>query len=116
MGIDEEIKRARERYHAALKPMRTTASWETWLSEYDQAVARAETLEVVGVMQMQAIIDDFLGSVLKVALIWTAEFQGPGYDKKAMNRKKMMNLFRNFISLHYPLRENLKSAFVVGDS
>lgn len=96
--------------------MRTTANWETWLSEYDQAATRAETLEVAEVMQIQAMIDDFLGSVSKVASTWTAGFQGPGYDKKAMNRKRMVKLFRDFMSLHYPSRGKPKSAFAVGGS
>ncbi|KAE8852557.1 hypothetical protein PTNB73_10578 [Pyrenophora teres f. teres] len=113
---DEERARARERYQAALKPMRSTTNWETWLNEYDQAATRAETLEVAEVMQTQAVIDDFLGSVSKMASTWTAGFQGPGYDKKAMNRKRMMKLFREYMSLHYPSRGKPKSAFAVGDS
>jgi hypothetical protein len=116
VDVDEERAQVRERYHAALRPMRTTANWETWLSEYDQAATRAETLEVAEVMQIQAMIDDFLGSVSKVASTWTAGFQAPGYDKKAMNRKRMMKLFREFMSLHYPSRGKPKSAFAVGDS
>ncbi|KAF7441538.1 hypothetical protein A1F99_141460 [Pyrenophora tritici-repentis] len=113
---DEERARARERYQAALKPMRSTTNWETWLNEYDQAATRAETLEVAEVMQTQAVIDDFLGSVSKMASTWTAGFQGPGYDKKAMNRKRMMKLFREYMSLQYPSRGKPKSAFAVEDS
>ena len=79
--------------------MRTTANWETWLSEYDQAATRAETLEVAEVMQTQVVVDDFLGSVSKMASTWTAGFQGPGYDKKAINRKRIIKLFCNYISL-----------------
>jgi hypothetical protein len=116
VDLDEERARVRERYHAALKPMRTVTVWETWLSEYDQAATRAETLEVAEVMQTQPVIDDFLGSVSKMASTWTAGFQGPGYDKKAMNRKRMMKLFRDYMSLHYPSRGKPKSAFAVGDS
>lgn len=115
VDIDEERARVRERYHAALRPMRSTTNWELWLSEYDQGATRAETLEVAEVMQTQAMIDDFLGSVSKVASTWTAGFQGPGYDKKAMNRKRMMKLFRDYMSLHYPSRGKPKSAFAVGD-
>ncbi|KAG9381101.1 hypothetical protein A1F94_008421 [Pyrenophora tritici-repentis] len=80
------------------------------------AATRAETLEVAEAMQTQAVIDDFLGSVSKMASTWTAGFQGPGYDKKAMNRKRMMKLFREYMSLHYPSRGKPKSAFAVGDS
>ncbi|KAI0603828.1 hypothetical protein TUN205_11930, partial [Pyrenophora tritici-repentis] len=38
------------------------------------------------------------------------------YDKKAMNRKRMMKLFREYMSLQYPSRGKPKSAFAVGDS
>ncbi|KAG9384388.1 hypothetical protein A1F94_003935 [Pyrenophora tritici-repentis] len=71
--------------------------------------------DVAEVMQTQAVIDDFLGSVSKMASTWTAGFQGPGYDKKAMNRKRMMKLFREYMSLQYPSRGKPKSAFAVGD-
>jgi hypothetical protein len=84
-------------------------------SEYDQAATRAETLNVAEVMQSQAMIDDFLGSVSKVASTWTAAFQGPGYDKKAMNRKRMMKLFRDYMSLTHPTRGKSKSAFMTGE-
>ncbi|KAA8621955.1 hypothetical protein PtrV1_06456 [Pyrenophora tritici-repentis] len=113
MDADEERARVRERYHAALKPMRTPENWEAWLSEYDQAATRAETLAVAEVTQTQAMIDDFLGSVSKVASTWTAAFHGPGYDKKAINRKRIMKLFRDYMSLHNPTRGKPKSAFSV---
>lgn len=116
VDVDEERARVRERYHAALRPMRTAANWETWLSEYDQAATRAETLEVAEVMQTQAVVDDFLGSVSRMASTWTAGFQGPGYDKKAMNRKRMMKLFRDYMSLQHPPRGKPKSAFAVGEA
>jgi hypothetical protein len=67
-------------------------------------------------MQTQALINNFLGSVSKVASTWTAGFQGPGYDKKAMNRKRMMKLFCDYISLQYLLRGKLKSAFAAGEA
>ncbi|KAF7574092.1 hypothetical protein PtrM4_057150 [Pyrenophora tritici-repentis] len=51
-----------------------------------------------------------------MASTWTAGFQRPGYDKKAINRKRMMKLFREYMSLHYPSRGKPKSAFAVGDS
>jgi hypothetical protein len=116
VDIKEERARVRERYHAALKPMRNPQNWETWLSEYDQAATRAEALEVAEVMQTQAMVDDFLGSVSKVASTWTATFQGPGYDQQAINRKRMMKLFRDYMSLHYQSRGKPKSAFGVGES
>jgi hypothetical protein len=50
-------------------------------------------------MQTQALIDNFLGSVSRMASTWTAGFQGLGYNKKAINRKRIIKLFYDYISL-----------------
>jgi hypothetical protein len=44
VGIDERLEReqARDRCHAALKPMRSATTLDTWLAEYDHAVTEAE--------------------------------------------------------------------------
>ncbi|KAG9375821.1 hypothetical protein A1F94_013565 [Pyrenophora tritici-repentis] len=101
VGVDEDEERARAREI----PSRTQAN------AFNHKLG-----DVAEVMQTQAVIDDFLGSVSKIASTWTAGFQRPGYDKKAMNRKRMMKLFREYMSLHYPSRGKPKSAFAVGDS
>jgi hypothetical protein len=118
VGVDpqEERTRARERYHAALRPMRTANNWETWLLEYDQAATRAETLEVGEVRDSEDVTMDFLGAVSKVAPTWVASFSGPGYDRTTMNRKKMMKLFRDHMSQSYPIRGKQKSAFAAGEA
>ena len=118
VGIDsqEERTHARERYHAALRPMRATSQWETWLIEYDQAATRAEALRVGEVRDIDDVTTDFLGAVLKVAPTWVATFAGPGYDRTTNNRKKMMKLFREYMSLSYPIKGKQKSAFAAGEA
>jgi hypothetical protein len=118
VGIDAQEERTlvRERYHAALKPMRASSQWDTWLTEYDQAATRAETLRVGEVRNTEDVTTDFLGAVMKVAPTWVATFSGPGYDRTTMNRKKMMKLFRDHMSQSYPIRGKQKSAFAAGEA
>ncbi|KAF3030359.1 hypothetical protein E8E11_000207 [Didymella keratinophila] len=118
VGVDaqEERTHARERYHAALKPMRASSQWETWLMEYDQAATRAEALQVGEVRDIDDVTTDFLGAVSKVAPTWVATFSGPGYDRTTNNRKKMMKLFRDYMSLSYPIKGKQKSAFAAGEA
>ena len=118
VGVDtqEERTKAREKYHAALRPMRTPSNWETWLTDYDRAATRAETLEVSEVLQTEDVKNDFLGAVSKVASTWVATFSGPGYDRTTINRKKMMKLFRDHMSLSHPLKGTQKSAFAAGEA
>ncbi|KAG9380525.1 hypothetical protein A1F94_009420 [Pyrenophora tritici-repentis] len=54
VGVDDETEkdRARERYLAALRPMRSAAQWDTWLAEYDQAATHAETYNVPELSQL----------------------------------------------------------------
>jgi hypothetical protein len=50
------------------------------------------------VQNTKDVIRDFLDAVTKVAPNWVATFSGLGYDKAAMNRKKVMKLFREHMS------------------
>ncbi|KAI1676233.1 polyprotein [Pyrenophora tritici-repentis] len=117
VGIDSEDERlrARERYQNALRPMRTPGHWETWLTEYDQAATRAESLGVSEVQNVQDVINDFLGAIGKIAPSWKATFSGPGYDPATMNRKKVMKLFRDHMSQSNPSKGKQKSAFAAGE-
>ena len=76
VDLEDEIRRARERYHEALKPMRNPQNWEPWLSEYDQAATRAETLKVGDVIQSTLVVDDFLKAISKIAPAWMAALTG----------------------------------------
>ncbi|KAG9377558.1 hypothetical protein A1F94_011961 [Pyrenophora tritici-repentis] len=80
VGVDDETEkdRARERYLAALRPMRSAAQWDTWLAEYDQAATHAETYNVPELSQLSTTTKDFLAAVNKTAPIWATNFQDNG--------------------------------------
>jgi hypothetical protein len=118
VGTDpqEERDTARDQYLAALKPMKTPGNWESWLANYDQAATRAETQKVSEALNINDVTRDFLGAVLRVAPAWVATFSGPGYDRTTINRKKMMKLFREYMSQSYPSKGKHKSAFAAGEA
>ena len=119
VGIDarEERLRARQRYLAALKPMRQASSWDTWLTEYDLAATNAETERVAEVQDMQDIVQDFLDSVLKIAPTWTSGFKDYGQREVNMTRKEMMKRFREHMSMNHPIKgRQQRGAFAAGDA
>jgi hypothetical protein len=115
VDLDDEIRRVRERYHEALKPMRSPQNWDLWLNEYDQAATRAETLKIGDVIQSKLVVDDFLKAVSRIAPAWMATFTGAGSDRTKMERRQMMKLFREHMSLAHPTRGKSKSAFMTGE-
>ena len=119
VGIDarEERLRARQRFLAALKPMRNPGNWDTWLNEYDQAATNAESEGVAEVQVMQDIVQDFLDAVLKVAPTWTSGFMDYGQREVNMTRKEMMKRFREHMSMNHPIKgRQQRAAFAAGDA
>ncbi|KAI8942930.1 hypothetical protein NX059_000968 [Plenodomus lindquistii] len=112
IGIDEQLEqeRARERYLQALKPMRTSAHWDSWLAEYDQAATEAEAYNVPEVLQINAVTKDFLTSVNKVANVWATTFQDSGRYQPGMNRKEMMKRYREYMMNNHPLKTGKSKA------
>jgi hypothetical protein len=119
VGVDDRIEqeRARERYHAALKPMRNTNNWDTWLAEYDQASSDAAAYSVPEVTQINGVTKDFLSAVAKIAPIWATTFQDTGRFEPLMSRREMMKRFREHMSVHHPLRsgKHRAGAFATAD-
>lgn len=119
VGVDERIEqeRARDRYLASLRPMRSASQWDTWLAEYDQAATEAETYRVAELSQLNVITKDFLAAVNKVAPIWSTNFQDNGRFAAGMSRKEMMKRFREHMMANHPLRSGKhKAAFVSDDA
>jgi hypothetical protein len=116
VDLDDEIRRVRERYHDSLRPIRIPQNWELWLSEYDQAATRAEALKIGDVIQSKLVVDDFLRAISKIAPAWMATFTGAGSDRNNMERRQMMKLFREYMSLAHPTRGKSKSAFMTGEA
>ena len=116
-GVEDRLEkeRTRERYYAALKPMRNTHNWDTWLVEYDQASSDAAVYGVPEVQDIDNITKDFLLAVIKVAPMWATNFQDTGRFNPLITRKEMMKRFREHMSLHHPLKTvNKKQAFCAG--
>lgn len=116
VDIDEEIRRTRERYHESLKPMRSPQNWESWLNEYNQAATQAEALSIGDVIQSKLVVDDFLKAVSRTAPAWMATFTGAGSGRHNMERRRMMKLFREHMSLSHPTRYRPKGAFMTGEA
>jgi hypothetical protein len=117
VGVDERIEqeRARDRYQASLKPMRSATNWDTWLAEYDQAATEAETYRVAELTQINSITKDFLVAVNKVAPMWSINFQDNGRLAAGMSRKEMMKRFREHMMTNHPLRSGKHKAAFVAD-
>ena len=117
VGVDEQIEqeRARERYLASLKPMRSVLHWDTWLAEYDEAATEATKYRVAELSQLNVITKDFLAAVNKVAPIWSTNFQDNGRFAAGMSRKEMMKRFREHMMTNHPLRSGKHKAAFVSD-
>jgi hypothetical protein len=66
-------------------------------------------------MQSTLVVDDFLRAVSKIAPAWMATFTGAGSDRTKMERRQMMKLFREHMSLAHLTRGKHKSAFMTGE-
>lgn len=118
VGIDKEEERrdARNRYLAALRPMRQPTHWDTWLTEYDHAATNAEDENVGELQNTQDTIQDFLDAVMKVAPTWAAIFQDHGRREDTMTRKEMMKRFREHMTKYHPTKGKQRGgAFVAGN-
>jgi hypothetical protein len=62
---EDELVKARMRYHNALKPMRVVTYWNTWLTEVDHAVTEGKATGVPECLTDQFIKADFVSAVSK---------------------------------------------------
>jgi hypothetical protein len=118
IGMSDQIEQeqAHTRYWAALKPMRTPQQWNTWLAEYDEAAAEAEAFQVAEVSHINVITRDFIDAVNKVAPIWSTTFQDNGRFATGMDRKEMIQRFREHMMINRPLRSGKHKVFVADDA
>lgn len=118
IGMSDQLEQeqARTRYRASLRPMRSPHNWDTWLAEYDEAAAEAEAFRVADLLQINVITKDFIDAVNKVAPIWSTNFQDNGRFAAGMNRKEMIQRFREHMMTNHPLRSGKHKAFVADDS
>ncbi|KAF1922659.1 uncharacterized protein M421DRAFT_426669, partial [Didymella exigua CBS 183.55] len=118
VGVDEQIKQeqAQDRYLSALKPMRSTSQWDTWLAEYDQAATEAETYKVTELSQLNVITKDFLTAVNRVAPMWATSFQDSRRFKSSISQKEIIKRYQEHIIINHPLRLGWHKAFVADNA
>ncbi|KAK1914137.1 hypothetical protein P3342_007383 [Pyrenophora teres f. teres] len=107
VGVDNDVEmtRARERYQAALRPMRSVAHWDTWLSKYDHAATQAEKYKVPELQRLSVVQDDFVKAVNKVEPMWATNFRGGGSRLPKTSRREMLKQFREHMILNHPTRD-----------
>lgn len=117
VGIDtnDELDRARERYLAAQKPMRSLAQWETWLTEMDHAIMEGKALGIPECQEDSFIKKDFVKAVLILSPAWTTAFMAGGNKDPSVTVPMMIRQFRDYASLLHPIKHKApKAAFVPG--
>jgi hypothetical protein len=62
---EDELNKARTRYHEAIKLMRVVTQWDTWLTEVDHAVTEGRATGVLECLNDWFIKKDFVLLVLK---------------------------------------------------
>jgi hypothetical protein len=68
------------------------------------------------VIQSKLVVDDFLKAISRVAPAWIATFTRAGSNQNKIERRQIMKLFREHISLAHPTRGKLKSAFITAEA
>ncbi|KAG6082340.1 hypothetical protein E4U30_004549 [Claviceps sp. LM220 group G6] len=97
-----EQDRSRDRYRAALKPMRGPKDWNTWLSEYEQASHDATANCVLEATDINAMHDDFIRAVRNVASVWIDVFLQRRWNNPDTTRREMMDSFRSHMEMCHP--------------
>jgi len=117
VGVDDrfEKERARERYRNAIKPLRSTNTWEIWLAEYDQAATESEAIGNADTLQIDAVISDFIDATAKQIPIWTTTFRSITRLQQDIDRRTMMRSFREHMMAHHPIKPRSRAAFAVSD-
>jgi hypothetical protein len=114
VGIDpeDEIRQARDRYKAALKPPRTMAQWETWLTEVDQSTTEGKAVGIPECLSDTYIKEDFTRATIKHAEQWTISFRATGLLNPLVPVKEMFRQYRDYATLMYPSKpKGSKAAF-----
>jgi hypothetical protein len=118
VGVDMNLEkiRARDRYLASLKQMRSPAQWDTWLTEYDHAATEAERYGVGETYSHTEMMHDFLAAIARIAPMWKLNFESTGLREVGIDRKEMMKRFREYmVPLHPSKGKQHRSALAAGE-
>jgi hypothetical protein len=107
---EDELVKARMRYHNALKPMRVVTYWDTWLTELDHAVTEGKATGVPECITDQFIKADFVSSVSKHFPIWTTSFIVHGLRDATVTATEMFLQFRQNAQLMHPTKSRSNNA------
>ncbi|KAH6870238.1 hypothetical protein BKA58DRAFT_429404 [Alternaria rosae] len=112
---EDELDKARTRYHEAMKPMRVVTQWDTWLTEVDHAVTEGRATGVPECLNDQFIKKDFVSSVSKHFSTWTTSFIVHGLRDATVTATEMFLQFRQNADLMHPTKSRSnKAAFAAG--
>lgn len=112
---EDELDKARTRYHEAMKPMRVVTQWDTWLTEVDHAVTEGRATGVPECLNDQFIKKDFVSSVSKHFSTWTTSFIVHGLRDTTVTATEMFLQFRQNAHLMHPTKSRSnKAAFAAG--
>ncbi|KAE8853014.1 hypothetical protein HRS9122_00006 [Pyrenophora teres f. teres] len=112
---EDELDKARTRYHEAIRPMRAVTQWDTWLTEVDHAVTEGRATGVPECLNDQFIKKDFVSSVSKHFSTWTTSFIVHGLRDPTVTATEMFLQFRQNAQLMHPSKNRSnKAAFAAG--
>ncbi|KAK1918622.1 hypothetical protein P3342_001541 [Pyrenophora teres f. teres] len=112
---EDELDKARTRYHEAIRPIRAVTQWDTWLTEVDHAVTEGRATGVPECLNDQFIKKDFVSSVSKHFSTWTTSFIVHGLRDPTVTATEMFLQFRQNAQLMHPSKSRSnKAAFAAG--
>jgi hypothetical protein len=101
---EDELVKARMRYHDALKLMRVVTYWNTWLTEVDHAVTEGKATGVPECLTNQFIKADFVSAVSKHFPTWTTLFIVHGLCNATVTATEMFLRFRQNAQLMHSVK------------
>ncbi|KAF1828058.1 hypothetical protein BDW02DRAFT_513408 [Decorospora gaudefroyi] len=99
---EDELDKARTRYHEAMKPMRVVTHWDTWLTEVDHAVTEGRATGVPECLNDQFIKKDFVSAVSKHFSTWVTSFIVHGLRDVTVTATEIFLQFRQNAQLMHP--------------
>jgi hypothetical protein len=100
---EDELVKARMRYHDALKLMRVVTYWNTWLIEVDHAVTEGSATGLPECLTNQFIKADFVLAVSKHFPTWVTLFIVHGLCNATVTATEMFLQFRQNAQLMHPV-------------
>lgn len=112
---EDELDRARERYLAALQPLKNAARWDVWLIEVEHAITNGKSVGIPECQDDRYIKKDFTKATQKHFPIWTTSFGEIGLRDTTVRVAEMILRFRDHAQAMHPIKSKaIKAAFAAG--